>query len=56
MGEKGVYTLAFSPNGRKLAIAGADKNVTVVDVKVSKLPLRPPFLSLRCALTAALLQ
>jgi len=33
LGDKGVYTLCFSPNGRKLAIGGADKHVTIVDIK-----------------------
>jgi len=33
MGDKGVYTTTWSPNGRQLAIAGADRNVTIVDIK-----------------------
>lgn len=32
MGDKGVYSLAFAPNGRKLALAGGSRNIAMLDL------------------------
>jgi hypothetical protein len=33
MGNRGVYTLTFAPNGRRLAIAGGDQDIEIVTLK-----------------------
>jgi WD40 repeat protein len=33
MGDKGVYTAAFAPNGRKVAFGGGSDDVAVIDLK-----------------------